>query len=25
MIGDRLRATNELVQMKIPADSASLE
>jgi len=25
MIGDRLRATNELVQMKIPGDTASLE
>src|SRR5215469_11388017 len=25
MIGDRLRSTNELVQMKIPADTASLE
>jgi CRP/FNR family transcriptional regulator, cyclic AMP receptor protein len=25
MIGDRLRSTNELVQMKIPADTAGLE
>lgn len=25
MIGDRLRSTNELVQMKTPADAASLE
>jgi CRP-like cAMP-binding protein len=25
MIGDRLRATNELVQMKSPADMAGLE
>jgi len=25
MIGDRLRSTNELVQMKISADTARLE
>jgi CRP-like cAMP-binding protein len=25
MIGDRLRSTNELVQMKTPADSTGLE